>query len=229
MKKFENIFMVLISKKENRAIFAAIMVLIILLLTVIYIYPRAAFTKKIKEFLTQRYNEPFEINYIEKQNIILGINEDMVNGYIYEFYSLNMPEVKSYILCMKLKNSNTSVYEVPEAEAIIDADKNFCYYSNYKKNYEEKLTIKEQLESLYSDAIKFDWLSENNAIFIEVETNMEDSIYENFDEFSTRYNSTIDVLSGTNVTVKIRYSDCLREINGNKEKLTKENVNGLLW
>ena len=53
-------------------------------------------------------------------------------------------------------------------------------------------------------------------------------IYENFDEFSTRYNSTIDILSGTNVIVKIRYSDCLREINGNKEKLTKENVNGLL-
>lgn len=48
MRKIEHILTQWISKKENRAIFAAIMALIILLLTVIYIYPRAVFTKKIK-------------------------------------------------------------------------------------------------------------------------------------------------------------------------------------
>lgn len=227
MEKIEHILTYWISKKENRAIFAAIMVLFLLLCLVRYLYPIFTFNLEIKEYLKQKYNESFEIRLIEEDRILYGKSD--IKGYIYEFYSLKLPDVKGYIFCTKTKNDNVEVCEVPEPEATREVDKTICYYSNYKKLYEEKMKIKEQLESLYSDANKIDWLYENDTVYIEIDISMENSIYDKFYELSARYNSTIDILSGTSVKVKVRYSDCLREIHGNKEKLTNENASKLLW
>ena len=213
-----------ICKKENNKLFVTIVVLFIIYVLYLIIYPRIVYRNDIKEFLKNKYNDEFVIKYIEHQKMIVYEGQNIKNAYAYKIYTKAIPDVYSYIICEELVSEDINIYESETTYVVSIEDYNKNIYGEKINAYNQKLKVKEDLEKLYGEAIEFDLLRNTNTIFIEVKTKMEDSLYDNFDEFSMVYNSTIDVLKDTDIIVSIRYADCLREITGNTEKLTKENI-----
>lgn len=216
-----------ICKKENNKVFVAIVVIFILFVFYKICYPRLVYRDEIQDLLKNKYNKNFEIEYHDYDKMIVTENQNIKGIYVYKIYTKDIPDIYSYVICEKMTSGNVNIYESNAPNSLDEEEQNGDYYGNNVKVYNQKIKVEEGLKSLYGQAIEFDLLHSENTIFIEVKTKMEDSLYDNFEEFSEVYNSTIDLLKGTNIIVSIRYADCLREITGNTEKLTQENISSL--
>ena len=229
-------------KKENKNKIAWIIIIIIVSLTTIvgtyqYIQKylenklQEYYKSKAEEFLQDKYNREFEIEFYEKGKETLDLGnaigancncycmETDIDEYRFKYYP---EENKDIVGCVGVRvDPEGDPYTIKEVVDLEYKYRDERFFEPYKENTEDMETKKEllsKLKNILSSNYKFDIVSDARGIEISTELNLHDLVINDNGRYKKMLNEIKEISdSQERITIRISYKECTSQNEGKND------------
>ena len=188
-----------IEKLKRKKLIITITISVIIYILIIVIYqivsyytsPGRLYEKQTLEYLQEKYNEDFKVKFVRKRNAstykesscdsstfyMLNGTDKNIKEYIYSFSPENNPKIVCYVVyAHNIEENSYEIYETSSATGRLlcgEENKEINRYENATEYYNQKMDIKDSLESYLGKEYTINLYYDNRTINVKSSKSLE--------------------------------------------------------